>query len=77
MAVKEPVRKQRLDTPVDHHGRRGFLPIETNWFDRVFISVVIFIGGGLLWMRFLEWVLPLWLWAVIAVALAVYIIRKG
>ena len=34
--------------------RRGFLPIQTNWFDRVFISIYIAVALILLWMRFLE-----------------------
>ncbi len=32
--------------------RRGFLPIETNGFDRVFIAVVVFVALHLFWMRF-------------------------
>ncbi len=34
--------------------RRGFLPFETNAFDRVFISVVTGIAAFLLYLRFLE-----------------------
>lgn len=63
--------------PVQHIGRRGFLPIDTNTFDRVFISVILWIGISLLWMRFLEWAIPLWVSAVICFILAVVIIRKG
>ncbi len=63
--------------PVQHEGRRGFLPIETNTFDRVFISVILWIGISLLWMRFLESAIPLWVSAVICFVLAVIIIRKG
>lgn len=56
----------------------GFLPIETNWFDRLFISVVIWIALSLLWFRFIEPLgLSIWISNVIAVALAVIIIRKG
>lgn len=57
--------------------RDGFLPIKTNGFDRGFISVVILILVHLLWMRFLESVLPLWVATVLCLALAVFIIRKG
>jgi predicted small integral membrane protein len=57
--------------------RIGFLPIQTNWFDRLFISVVIWVALSLLWMRFLEQSLPLWIANVIAVVLAVFIVRKG
>ncbi|RZA12096.1 MAG: hypothetical protein EOP02_30965, partial [Proteobacteria bacterium] len=45
--------------------RDGFLPIRTNGFDRGFISVVILILVHLLWMRFLEGVLPLWVATVL------------
>ena len=62
---------------MEHKGRRGFLPIETNTFDRVFISVILWIGISLLWMRFLEWAIPLWVSTVICFILAVIIIRKG
>ena len=37
------VTSQKIVAPVQHKGRRGFLPIETNTFDRVFISVILFI----------------------------------
>lgn len=57
--------------------RDGFLPIRTNGFDRGFISVVILILVHLLWMRFLESVLPLWVATVLCLTLAVFIIRKG
>lgn len=56
----------------------GFLPIETNWFDRLFISVVIWIALSLFWFRFLEPAgLSIWIANVIALGLAVVIIRKG
>ena len=57
--------------------RRGFLPIVTNWFDRLFISVVIWVALSLFWMRFVEPTLPLWVANIIALVLAVVIIRKG
>ncbi len=57
--------------------RDGFLPIRTNGFDRGFISVVILILVHLLWMRFLESALPLWIATVLCLSLAVFIIRKG
>lgn len=57
--------------------RDGFLPIRTNGFDRGFISVVILIFVHLLWMRFLEQSLPLWIATVLCLMLAVIIIRKG
>jgi predicted small integral membrane protein len=57
--------------------RTGFLPIVTNWFDRLFISVVIWVALSLFWMRFVEQVAPLWVSNLIALVLAVVIIRKG
>ncbi|MCB0046715.1 MAG: hypothetical protein H6642_09720 [Caldilineaceae bacterium] len=66
-----------VQAPVEHKGRKGFLPIETNTFDRVFISVIIWVAIHLLWMRFLEAYLPLWIAGIICLALAVWIIRKG
>ena len=61
---------QQLVAPVQHKGRRGFLPIETNTFDRVFISVI-------LWIGFLETTIPLWISTVLCFVLAVIIVRKG
>ena len=39
--------------------------------------IVILILVHLLWMRFLEGLLPLWVATVLCLALAVFIIRKG
>ncbi len=56
----------------------GFLPIRTNWFDRCFISVVIWVALSLFWFRFMEPLgLSIWISNAIALALAVYIVRKG
>lgn len=64
------------DEPVAE--KRGFLPIETNWFDRLFISVVIWVALSLFWFRFLEPAgLSIWISNAIAAALAVLIIAKG
>lgn len=57
--------------------RRGFLPIVTNWFDRLFISAVIWVALSLFWMRFVEPAAPLWISNLIAFVLAVIIVRKG
>ena len=66
-----------VQAPVKHAGRKGFLPIETNAFDRVFISVVLWVAVHLLWMRFLEIYLPLWIASILCLILAVVIIRRG
>ena len=58
--------------------RQGFLPIETNWFDRVFISVVLWVALSLFWFRFLEPLgLSIWLCLAISLIAAIFIIRKG
>ena len=58
--------------------RRGFLPIQTNWFDRVFISVVIWVAVSLFWFRFIEPLGPsIWIGNVLVLALAIVIVRRG
>lgn len=57
--------------------RRHYLPINTNGFDRVFISIVVLVALHLLWMRFLEAFLPLEIATVIALILGFLIIRYG
>jgi predicted small integral membrane protein len=66
-----------VQAPVEHRGRQGFLPFETNTFDRVFISVVCFVAIHLLWMRFLEAHLSLWIATILSLVLAVVIVRRG
>lgn len=57
--------------------RTGFLPIVTNWFDRIFVGIYLFVALELLWMRFLEQSIPLGVCHVLAVALGVLIVWKG
>ena len=57
--------------------RPGFLPIETNAFDRVFIGVILFVAIHLLWMRFLEEYLSLYVATAISLVLGVLIVRRG
>ena len=57
--------------------RRGFLPIVTNWFDRVFVGIYLFVALELLWMRFLEQSIPLVVCHVLAVALGALIVWRG
>ncbi|MFO7631713.1 MAG: DUF2160 family membrane protein [Caldilinea sp.] len=72
------IRTQSIVAPVQRRaGRRGFLPFETNTFDRYFISVILWIGISLLSMRFLESMIPLWVSTVLCLILAIVIIRKG
>ncbi|MGO4387860.1 DUF2160 family membrane protein [Microvirga sp. 2YAF29] len=57
--------------------RRGFLPIETNAFDRVFIAVLAFVAINLFWMRFVESVLPLSIAAVLSLVIGAIVIARG
>lgn len=58
--------------------RRGFLPIQTNWFDRLFISIYIAVALELAWMRFLEPAgVSLMICHVLVIGLAVLIVRRG
>lgn len=58
----------------------GFLPFHTNLFDRVFISLVILIGIHLLWLRFIEPILPILpigIATLISLVIACIVIRWG
>jgi predicted small integral membrane protein len=57
--------------------RTGFLPIVTNWFDRVFVGIYLFVALELFWMRFLEQSIPLSVCHVLAIALGVLIVWRG
>lgn len=57
--------------------RRGFLPIRTGWFDRLFVGIYLFVALELLWMRFLEQSIPLAACHVLALALAALIVWRG
>jgi predicted small integral membrane protein len=72
------VRLEKRDALVVVEERVGFLPIETNAFDRCFISAVIWVAISLLWFRFLEPLgLSIWISNAISAALAVFIVKKG
>ena len=68
-----------ISAPVEHRvGRKGFLPIETNLFDRISISVYLFVAICLLWMRFIEPHGPsVIIGALLCIALGIFIVRKG
>lgn len=74
---KSASRKQ--DTlQTDAQKQPGFLPIETNWFDRFFISVVLWVALSLFWFRFFEPLgLSIWIANVISLVAAIFIIKKG
>lgn len=74
----EPIDILDEDAPPMIIERTGFLPIETNWFDRCFISVVIWVAISLFWFRVLEPAgLSIWIGNAISSAIAVHIVRKG
>jgi len=74
----EPIDVLDEDAPPMILERTGFLPIETNWFDRCFISVVIWVAISLFWFRVLEPAgLSIWIGNAISAAIAVHIVRKG
>ncbi|MCV3210783.1 DUF2160 family membrane protein [Mesorhizobium sp. YC-39] len=64
-------------TIVASQQRTGFLPIVTNWFDRVFVGIYLFVALELFWMRFLEQSIPLSVCHVLAIALGVLIVWRG
>lgn len=57
--------------------RQGFLPIVTNWFDRLFIAIYLGVALELVWLRFIEQAVPLTVCHLIVLALSVFIIWKG
>ena len=76
--VETPILIVEDKAPNAPQTRQGFLPIETNWFDRLFISVVIWVALSLIWFRFIEPLGPsIWIANAIALALAALIITRG
>lgn len=65
------------EAPVESVGRKGFLPIETNWFDRLFIGVIGHVALNLLWMRFLEDSISLTVATVLGILWIVVVVRWG
>ena len=57
--------------------RVGFLPIETNWFDRCFIGVVLWVALNLLWMRFLEDSIALPIASLLYLPVFLFIVIRG
>lgn len=57
--------------------RQGFLPIVTNWFDRLFIGIYLFVALELFWLRFIEFAIPLIFAHILALALGVLILWRG
>lgn len=76
--IEEPISIVEEDDAAPYRERSGFLPIQTNWFDRVFISVVFWVALSLFWFRFMEPMgLSIWISNVIVLAVAALIVTKG
>ena len=56
---------------------KGFLPIKTNWFDRLFIGTISFVAIQLIWMRFIENYASINIAIVLGVFWIIYVIWKG
>ena len=65
-------------SPVPIRGKRqGFLPFETNPFDRVSISILLMVAIHLLWMRFLEEYIALTVATILTFILTALIVTRG
>ena len=56
---------------------KGFLPIKTNWFDRLFIGIISFVAIQLFWMRFIETYVSINIAIVLGIFWIIYVIWKG
>ena len=56
---------------------KGFLPIKTNWFDRLFIGTISFVAIQLFWMRFIEIYASINIAIVLGVFWIIYVIWKA
>lgn len=79
--MQPPIDIEQIeDKPAQANTRRervGFLPVKTNWFDRVFVGIYLFVALELFWMRFLEQSISLIACHVLAIALGVLIVWRG
>ncbi len=57
--------------------RRGFLPFDTNPFDRVFVSMILLVAIHLLWMRFIEEYITLTVATILSLILLGIIFVRG
>ena len=57
--------------------KKGFIPIKTNWFDRLFIGAISYVALQLFWMRFLENILSINFAIGIGVIWIIFVIWKG
>ena len=57
--------------------KKGFIPLNTNWFDRLFIGVISYIALQLFWMRFMESFISINFEMGIGIVWIIYVIWKG
>ena len=57
--------------------KKGFIPLNTNWFDRLFIGVISYIALQLFWMRFMESFISINFAMGIGIVWIIYVIWKG
>lgn len=57
--------------------RRGFLPFDTNPWDRVFVSIILTVAIHLLWMRFLEEHITLTVATILTLIMTAIIVVRG
>ena len=57
--------------------KKGFIPLKTNWFDRLFIGVIGYIALQLFWMRFLESLISINISIGIGIVWIIFVIWKG
>jgi len=57
--------------------KRGFIPINTNWFDRLFIGVISYVALQLFWMRFVGRLVSLNFAIGIGILWIIFVIWKG
>jgi len=57
--------------------RRGFLPWPTTWGDRFFISLLILFLIGLLWLKFIEPLLPIYGALILSLIIGFFIVKYG
>jgi predicted small integral membrane protein len=57
--------------------KRGFLPWSTAWGDRFFVSLLVFFLISLLWLRFVEPLLPMYVAVILGFIIGFIIIKWG
>ena len=57
--------------------KKGFIPLNTNWFDRLFIGMISYIALQLFWMRFMESFISINFAMGIGIVWIIYVIWKG